>query len=228
MPLTSAQKQAAMTPCFVTARKLIQNYIDKIGLDTLYSMYTASAPTLTLLVTAFYPDQLYSLRRDLSAAEMTQLSGMRAATLNSLGNVSADWVKSMLRVISNTTPATFVNTVAGALPAGIAGVTANNNGAIDQTSTQAALVNHCITELNPAGAAVRNLIFSNAGNCVAEVNFANHGGTALSGHAHVYPIMCVPLTGHHAMGTPHIERLDYPVVWRQLPVGVNPATALDT
>lgn len=227
MPLTPAQQQTAMTPCFLHARKTIQSYIDKLGLDTLYAMYKASAATLTSLVTAFFPDQIYSLRRDLSAQEMAQLSAMRPGTLNSLGNVTPDWVKSMLKVINNTTPTQFVNTAAGGLPPGLMGIIANANGAIDQTSTQASLVNHCVTELNGAGAAVRNLIFSNAGNCVAEVNFANHGGTAVSGHAHVYPIMCVPLTGHHAMGTPHVERFDYPVVWRQLAGGINPATPLD-
>jgi hypothetical protein len=177
-------------------------------------------------VTAFYPDQLYSLRRDLPAMQMTQLGNMQPGTLNSLGNVAADWVKSMLGIIQGTNPANFVNTNAGGLPAGIVGVIANANGGIDQTSTQALLPNYCVTELNPAGAAVRNLLFSAAGNCVAEINFANHGGTAVSGHAHVYPVMCVPLTGHHAMGTPHIMMADYPAVWRQLPVGVAPATAL--
>lgn len=87
---------------------------------------------------------------------------------------------------------------------------------------------NCITELNPAGAAVRNLIFSAAGNCVSEVNFANHGGTSVSGARTYLSQMCVPLTGHHAMGTPHVDMADYPAVWRQLPGGVNPATALGT
>lgn len=228
MPLTPAQKQTAMMPAFNNPRKPMQSYIDKIGVDTLYSMYTSSAPTLTLLVTAFYPDQLYSLRRDLSAAQLARVSGMHAATLNSLSSMSVDWIKSMINVITNTTPTVFVNTQAGALPVGIAGVIANANGAIDQTSTQTALANYCVTELNGAGNAVRNLIFSGVGNCVAEVNFANHGGTAVSGHAHVYPTMCVPITGHHVSGTPHIDMADYPAVWRQLPNGVNPATQLGT
>lgn len=223
MPLTPAQQL-----CFANARKPSQNYVDKLGLDTIVAMFNVSAANLTRLVTAFYPDQLYSLRRDLSAVQMNQLTAMQAGTLNSLGNVTADWVKAMLNVINTANPANFANTAAGGLPAGIVGVLANNNGAIDQTSTQAALVNYCITELNAGGAAVRNLIFSAAGNCVSEVNFANHGGTAVSGHAHVYPIMCVPLTGHHAMGTPHVDMADYPAVWRQLPGGVNPATALGT
>jgi len=152
------------------------------------------------MVHAFYPDKFKSLYKGLTVPEFSQLAGMHAATLNSLGELaSPEWVRTVLRIISGTVPVNFI-TVPPAPGPGI-------------------LTNH-------AGNATRNLIFSALGNCVAENNYANHGGTAVSGHAHVYPIKCVPLTGHHVMGTPHINMADYPMSWRQLSAGVNPATAL--
>jgi hypothetical protein len=227
MPLTDAQKLAAITPGFAGSRKPITSYIEKITLDKLHSLYTAlgQAP-FTRLTSSFYPDQLFSLQRDLTTAELTQLAGMTVATLQSFSTMTPQWVKSMLLVIrGNGIGPALASYVPGVSPA-LGGLVNNANGAIDQTSTQPSLINTIVTERNPGGAAVRNLIFNNSGNCVGEINFANHGGSATSGHAHVYPIMCVPITGHHAMGTPHIDMADYPVAWRALPGGINPATAL--
>lgn len=228
MPFNDAQKQTAIAPCFAAARKPLADYINKITLDRLYLLHGAiGAATLTSLARAFYPDTLNSLKNDLTNAELMQLGGMGQGTLQSLGSMTPQWIKSMLRVITGPVPVAFVVGPPGGLPA-VPGLILNANGALDQTSTQPALVNTVVTELNPAGAAVRNVIFNAVGNCVGEINFANHGGTAVSGHAHVYPIMCVPLTGHHAMGTPHIDMADYPAAWRTLPVGVAPATPLGT
>ena len=65
MPLTPAQRLY-----FANARKPSQNYVDKLGLNTIIAVFNASAANLTRLVTAFYPDQLYSLRRDLTTVQM--------------------------------------------------------------------------------------------------------------------------------------------------------------
>src|SRR5271166_3892351 len=184
MPLTPQQKLAALTPCFVGARKALQDYINKLTLDRLYTSYTAiGAARLTRLAAAFYPDLLKSLTCDLTTAELTQLADMSPITLNSFGQMTPQWVKAMLGVIRGPAPNVFH--ISPPLPAG---VVLNTNGFLDQTSSQVALVNSVLTERNGANAATRNLIFNAAGNCVAEVNFANHGQTAVSGHAHVYPI----------------------------------------
>ena len=225
MPYDKTQKQNILTPRFANARKAMARYLEVIDLDTLFKIHQdLGANDFTKLVNAFYPDQVRSLHKGVSGQELAQLAAMSAGTLNSLGQLaSPDWVKALLREIAGTTPQHFVQ-----VPPIPVGVIQNNNGNIDQTSTQAQLQDSCVTELNGNGDAVRNLIFSAAGNCVAEVNFANHGGTAVSGHAHVYPIKCVPITGHHVMGTPHVDMADYPALWRQLPMGVNPHTALGT
>jgi len=226
MPFTAQQKQLAFAPCFAAARKPMQDYIDRLTVDELFNLHTAiGAGSLTRLAASFYPDLLYSLKRDLTSAELTQLAAMGANTLQSFGEMAPDWIKGMLRVIRAPAPVNSHNSAPGGLPA-LAGLVLNANGALDQTSSQPTLVNSVVTERNGQGNATRNLIFDASGNCVAEVNFANHGGTAVSGHAHVYPITCVPITGHHASGTPHIDMADYPAAWRQLTGGVNPATAL--
>lgn len=222
MPLSAQQKRTALTPCFVGALKPLQDYENRMTLDTLYTLYSGvGAVRLTRLASSFYPDKLYSLNRDLTTAELTQLANMGIATLRSFGQMVPSWVKALLRVIRGPVPIQFFDPAPD-------GVLLNPNGTLDQTSTQPLLMSSVVTERNGAGAVTRNLIFDGAGNCVAEVNFANHGGTAVSGHAHVYPILCVPITGHHAMGTPHVDMADYPAVWRQLPVGAAPATALGT
>jgi hypothetical protein len=201
-------------------------YIRIMGLDTLYNLdKTLGVAGFSKLVCAFYPDILSSLHKGLTPAEFLRLSQMNAGTLNSLGNLaSPQWTKSMLKVISGMPPMNFVT---APVPAG-PGVVLNHAGNIDQTSTQTALINSCVTELNVTGNATRNLIFNALGNCIAEINFANHGYSAVSGHAHVYPVKCVLSTGHHAIGTPHVDMADYPPTWRQLPAGTNPATPLGT
>lgn len=224
MPFTQQQKLQRITPRFIGSRKPMQDYIRLLDVDTLFTIdQRLGAGNFSKMVHAFYPDKFKSLYKGLTGPEFSQLAGMHAATLNSLGELaSPEWVKTVLRIISATVPVNFITVP----PAPGPGILTNHAGNVDQTSTQNLLVNTCVTELNPAGNATRNLIFSALGNCVAEINFANHGGSAVSGHAHVYPIKCVPLTGHHVMGTPHINMADYPMTWRQLPAGVNPATAL--
>src|SRR3982751_2221568 len=118
MPLNPAQKTAQITPCFPAARKPMQQYIDKLKLDTLHDMHTQmGAAALTRLVNSFFPDQLFSLKRDLSQAQLTRLAGMTVATLQSFGTMSADWVKSMLGVIASPAPTVFIN--AAGLPVGV-------------------------------------------------------------------------------------------------------------
>jgi hypothetical protein len=228
VPFSQTQKQAAFAPCFAAAPKPLVNYVTAMAIDPIYNLFVAiGAPALTQLATAFYPDKLKSLVKDLTHQELGRLGAMNIATLQSLNQMVPSWVKSMLRVIGGPAPVTFHNSAPGGLPA-VVGLVLNANGALDQTSTKAALPSTVITEINGGGAATRNLIFNVSGNCVAEVNFGNHGGTAVSGHAHVYPITCVPITGHHGMGTPHVDMADYPAVWRTLTGGVLPATPLGT
>lgn len=229
MPFTEPQKQNALAPAFANARKPLGDYIQKFGsVDRLFELHQANATHLGKLVQAFYPDQLYSFVRDLTPAELQRLAGLSQATLNSLGEMIPSWVQTMLKVVANVAP---TRTALMPLPNGTAGVptaTPNLGTRIDQTSTQDGLKGHVVTERNASGNATRNLIFDAQGNCVAEINFDNHGGTATSGHAHVYPVKCIPITGHHVSGTPHLMLGDYPPSWRQLPTGVNPHRALGT
>lgn len=213
-----------LAPVFAGARKPYQQYVDKITLQVLYRMYmTLTAATLTPLATAFYPDQLKLLLRDLTRQELTHLAAMNVATLQSFSEMNTPWVRSMLRIIASPPPTVFADFLLGAVPPAYL---VNANGVLDQTSTQPALQDTVLTERRNATTAVRNLVFNAAGNCIAEINFANHGGTAVSGHAHVYPVMCVPLTGHHAMGTPHVDGADCPAAWGNLPGGVLPLIPL--
>ncbi|HEX8674702.1 MAG TPA: hypothetical protein VF710_22565 [Longimicrobium sp.] len=226
MPFTTAQKQAAIAPCFAAARKPMADYIARVPVEVLHPFYAAvGAACLTRLVTAFYPDQFAGLKRDLNNAELTQLGRFTLPTLATFLLMDNTWVKAIMRTLAS--PGVYASQ-AYTLGAPLAGWVLNTHGALDQTSTQATLANTVLTELNGAGNAVRNLVFNAAGNCCAEVNFANHGGGAVSGHAHVYGVMCIPHTGHHAYGTPHVDMADYRAVWRQLPVGIMPATPLGT
>lgn len=220
------QITALLAPAFAGARKPFQQYVDKVTLLELYRAYMAlTAATLTQLAAAFFPEQLKLLLRDLTQQELGHLGGMNLATRQSLGQMNGPWVKAMLRILNAPPPTVFADFQLGAVPPAYV---VNANGALEQTSTQPGLQNTVLTERTAAAIASRNLIFDAAGNCVAEINFANHGGTAVSGHAHVYPVACVPLTGHHGMGTPHVDMADYPPAWRTLPGGVNPGTPLGT
>ena len=226
MPFSNAQKLALLTPCFLASRKPMAKYIELISLEALYLLFTeVGAPCLTRLVNAFYPDQFKSMKRDLNTAELTQLGRFSPATLATFLLMDSNWVKGIMRTLS--APLVLVSqvyTTGAPLP----GFLVNAHNGLDQTSSQPTLINTLLTELNLGGAATRNLIFNGAGNCVGEVNFANHGMTAVSGHAHVYGVICIPHTGHHAYGTPHIDMADYPAAWRLLPIGVAPATPLGT
>ena len=232
MPYSPGQKRTLMLASLGGAGiapaaqgQLLDGCVNVIGLDKLFALYQAAGGmNFRNLVTSLHPDILNSLVRDLTSQQIMVFAAFDAGTRGSLKSlVSPDWLKAIIRITSAPPPATFVTTAA--LPAGIVN---NNNGILDQTAIQPALQDTVVTELNPAGNATRNLIFNADGRCVGEINFANHTGTAVSGHAHIYPVASMPLTGHHIMGTPHFVMGDYPAIWRTLPVGVNPQTPLGT
>jgi hypothetical protein len=146
MPLTPVQKQNAMAPAFANARKAMQDYIKKFGLDRLYELHQANPANLARLVRAFHPDKLYSLVQGLTPAELQQLAGFSQATLDSLGDVSPDWVRAMYGIATQVAP-THASLLQ--LPNGAAGTPPASPGLgnrVDQTSTQTALANHVVTE----------------------------------------------------------------------------------
>lgn len=210
MPLSTAQFQAL----FVGAAKPYAKYEQSMGShQALYTLFTTLGRVrFQNLVGNLFPDQIKSLARGLTRAELTTVSGMTAATLGSLSAVNASWIKSTLRTVANINP-----------PLG-AQIAPNT---LSQTASHLAHANTVVTEVI-LGRSPRNLIFDGSGNCVAEINFGNHGGTATSGHAHIYPVHSMPITGHHISGVPHFGNHDYPAGWRALPVGVVPARALWT
>jgi hypothetical protein len=187
------------------------------GKAALYNLYQSlGQPRFQRLVQCMYPDLVKSMSTGLTALELQTVTGMTAATLTSLREVNAAWIKGALRIIANVTAPV-------AAPATVAPSTVN------QTATNPALANQVVTEVNPGTNLVpRNLIFDANGTCVAEINFGNHGGTATSGHAHVYPVAGMPITGHHVSGTPHFGNGDYPAIWRALPGHLAPARVLWT
>ena len=210
MPLTSQQFQAL----FNNAAKAYALYEKAFGdQKSLYAVYQRLGQVQFLnLVNNLYPDQVKSLVKGLAHNELTAVATMSAGTVASLSAVNATWIKGVLTTIANVNP-----------PAG-AQIAPNT---LSQTNTQLAHANTVVTEVN-AGFSPRNLIFDANGLCVAEINFGNHGGTATSGHAHVYPVKCMPITGHHISGVPHFGNGEYPAGWRALPAGVAPAQALWT
>jgi hypothetical protein len=227
---TRAQKQAALMGTLGAARKPLARYVEAFGgVDQLFDFrQQIGAAILTTLGTHYFPDILLNLRNSLNTAELQQLAGLSAVTLTGLRDISVDWQKKMLRVVRDTLPTATALTPSPdglvVIPPATAGVPAR----IDQTAQHMGLINTVVTERNNDGTAGRNLIFNGLGVCVAEVNYGNHGGTAVSGHLHVYPVWALPITGHHASGVPHFAMADYPALWRALPAGVAAARALGT
>lgn len=207
--------QAFENQFFGQARKGYADYEKKFtGHQPLHAMMSkVGALRFQRLVDGLYPDQLYSVNNGLNVDELTALADLSAVTLRSLSEVAAPWIKAALRVVANVRPDQTV-------------VAAPNT--VNQTTQDATYANHIVTEVDHANRAPRNLIFDEFGICSAEINFANHGGSATSGHAHVYPVKGMPITGHHTSGTPHFGQGDYPDAWRALPGGVAPRTALWT
>ena len=225
-----AQKQAALAIDLAAGRKPAPRYLEAFGgVEKMFDFrQQIGSGTLQTLVANYYPDLLLDLKKDLSTAELQFLAGLSANALQGLRSISIDWQKKILRVLRDTAP---VATAVMALPGGGVAVPPATPGLpapLSQTTQYVALANTVITERDDNNDATRNLIFNALGVCVAEVNFDNHGGTAVSGHLHPYPVWSMPITGHHISGTPHIDMADYPALWRALPIGVNPRTALGT
>ncbi len=176
----------------MNAAKPYADYEKKIGgKDNLYMLFQKLGQALfTQLVNGLYPDQVRSLNIGLSLTELQRTAGLTAPTLASLREVNAEWIKNLLRVVDNVNPAYHIQQAPNT---------------VNQTAIDLTLANHLITEVNAANNAPRNLIFDNGGRCVAEINFSNHGGTATSGHAHIYPVKSMPIAGHHVSGVPTVE-----------------------
>lgn len=230
MSYSYAQKQALLATDLAPGRKAANLYLQKFGgVDRMFEFrQQIGSGTLQTLVANYYPDLLFDLKNDLNTAELQFLAGLSAVALQGLRAISIDWQKKILRVLRDTAP---VATAIMALPGGGVAVppaTAGLPAPLSQTSQYVALANTVITERDDNNDATRNLIFNALGVCVAEVNFDNHGFTAVSGHLHPYPVWAMPITGHHISGTPHIDMADYPALWRALPPGVNPRTPLGT
>jgi len=200
---------------FAGAAKPYADYEKKFGgQDPLYALFQKVGQTrFQRLIQGLYPDQLNSVNSGLSTTELQALGDMSVATLTSLREVNASWIKNVLRIIGTVAPTISVQ----AAPS-----------TVDQTTHDPTRANQLVTEVNAANAAPRNLIFDARGVCVAEINFGNHGGTATSGHAHIYPVSAMPITGHHVSAVPHFGNGDYPASWRNLPPGIAPARALWT
>ncbi len=214
MPLSDAAFQAL----FVGAPKPYAQYETAFGSKAnLYNLFQSLGQArFQRLVQCMFPDQAKSVHVGLTALELQAMTSMSAATLTSLREVNATWIKNALRIIGNLTAPV-------AAPATVA------PGAVNQTATDPTRANQVVTEVNVGtNLCPRNLIFDATGTCVAEINFGNHGGTATSGHAHVYPVAGMPITGHHVSGTPHFGNGDYPAAWRTLPALHNPARMLWT
>ena len=77
-----------------------------------------------------------------------------------------------------------------------------------------------------AGAGQKNYIFNAAGICIAEVDFGNHGGDAVSGHCHPFGLPGCVAFAHHNAGGVHVHAGEYPAAWATLPVGILPAVQL--
>ncbi|QJE01953.1 hypothetical protein HH212_19610 [Massilia forsythiae] len=184
------------------------------GKDKLYALFhTLGQVHFVRLVQGFYPDQLKSIMLGLSTLELQQVGNMTLPTLVSLREVNATWIKNVLRVLTNVSPVVSVQVAPNA---------------IVQTLVHPARTNQLVTEVNANMQSPRNLIFDHKGICVAEINFSNHGMTATSGHAHIYPVGAMPITGHHVSGVPHFGQGDYPAEWRALPPGITPVRPLWT
>lgn len=212
MPLDNATFLAL----FGNAAKPYAQYEQRFGgKQQLYALHQAVGQLkFSKLIQGFYPDQLKSLSIGLTTRELQQVGDMTQATLNSLREVNANWIKNTLRIATTVRP-----TISVQVPP----------NSVNQTAQDPARANQIVTEVNPAtNQAPRNLIFDNRGVCVAEINFANHGMTATSGHAHIYPVAAMPITGHHVSGVPHFGQGDYPDAWRSLPLGITPARILWT
>jgi hypothetical protein len=79
--------------------------------------------------------------------------------------------------------------------------------------------NQLYTVQSAANTAQKNYIFDAQGICVAEVDFGNHGGDAVSGHCHPFGLPGCVAFAHHNAGGVHLGRAEYPQTWQAIPGG---------
>lgn len=220
MPLTAAQKRAGLLPLFPDAGRLASWEADFKGIDKLcaFRQEIGDAALQRLAATFAYGGPVRALASKLSApyrvTGLQLLANMSAVTRGRIAALPPESGEVILTtILTNGNPNNFQqgpnlppNPVTGLL--------------VDPARP------NTVYTVIPVAAAQKNYIFDGAGVCVAEVDFGNHGGDAVSGHCHVFPIPGRVNLAHHNEGGIHVGLVEYPVLWRTLPVGVNPATAI--
>jgi hypothetical protein len=233
--MTAQQIRAALLPSFPDAGTM-EKYITKWGSEQkLWEFRTRiGAVSLATLAADYYADALHSIWQKLSKsyrdAGLQRLAG--------LSGVSRGRIKDMYPHTGQTTGGYTLN-----IDCQVAILEAIGNKPTPTTFNQGPnlplnpatgkleyplRVNEVYTVLTGGGQGQKNYIFDNNGMGIAEVDFGNHGGDAVSGHCHPFGIPGMVNFAHHNAGGVHLGLVEYPVIWRQLPVGVAPQTAIGT
>jgi hypothetical protein len=230
--MTADQIRAALLPLFPDAGKM-EKYIKQWGSpQALWEFKNRIGNAeLTTLAADYHADMLHSIWQKLSKSyrdnglkKLAGLSGVSRGRIKDMYphtgqakggyELNVDCQVAILEAIGNKpTPTTFQNG-------------ANLPMAASGKLEYPLRANQVYTVLTGAGAGQKNYIFDNNGMGIAEVDFGNHGGDAVSGHCHPFGIPGAVNFAHHNAGGVHLGLVEYPVIWRQLPGGVNPQTPI--
>jgi len=232
--MTEQQKRAALQGQLPDAGKLTK-YIQQWGsVDKLYAFMKAIGDANFATLTAdYYADKLKNLydalAQGIRTAAMQKLAG--------LSQVSRDRIRDMYPHVDTKGGGYELNTNAQA--AVLTALVWNGPFAAHQSGANLAMnpqgllqdpnrANQLYTVLTGGGQGQKNYIFDSSGMGVAEVDFGNHGGDAVSGHCHPFGLPGCVAFAHHNAGGVHLGLNDYPIAWRALPGGVQPQTAIGT
>jgi hypothetical protein len=221
MPLDAAQKRANLLPRFPNAARLDNWEADFKGIDKLYKFREEAGDLVLqrLAATFTYGGPVRALESELPGGQrlagLQTFAGFSPTTRTRVGALPASSQAAILvAILDNPNPNNFQS--GPNLPPSPA-----TGKLVDATRP-----NTVYTVLDAVGNANKNYILDVGGVCVAEVDFGNHGGDAVSGHCHVFPIPGVVALAHHNEGGIHVGLVEYPAIWRTTPAGVNPAQAI--
>lgn len=205
------------------------------GVSKLYAfMHAIGAANFATLANDYHPDKLRGVYLDLP--EQLRVQAMQI--LANLSNVERLRIRDLYPHVVTNEGGYALNTMAQASVLEALSIqgpfAAHLSGANIPLNPVTGLLgditraNQLYTVLAAPASAQKNYVFNSVGICVAEVDFGNHGGDAVSGHCHPFGLPGCVAFAHHNAGGVHLSLTGYPIAWRALPALVAPAVPLGT
>ncbi len=224
------QKRAAIANQIADASKLAKYIQQWGGVAKLYAfMKAVGDANFGLIAADYFAEKLFSLYetlpKDIRIGALQKLAGLSQVSRQRVRDMypHVDW--KMGGYAANTSAQACVLKAlclnAALTHANGANLPLNVSGLLEY----ALRANQVYTVEPAANVAQKNYIFDGAGVCVAEVDFGNHGGDAVSGHCHVFGIPGAVAFAHHNLGGIHLGINEYPIGWQAVGVAV-PQTAI--